>query len=60
MTFDGHQRDVCVARRIRTNTPLQALVTLNDSAYIDMARNFAYRLQKEINADVRWANKKGI
>lgn len=59
MTFDGIQRDVCVARRIRTNTPLQALVTLNDSAYIDMARNFAYRLQKEIHADVSGQIKKG-
>ncbi|HEU4858554.1 MAG TPA: DUF1553 domain-containing protein [Chitinophagaceae bacterium] len=59
MTFDGIQRDVCVARRIRTNTPLQALVTLNDSAYIDMARNFAYRLQKEVNADVSGQIKKG-
>jgi hypothetical protein len=50
-TFDGTSREVCVARRIRTNTPLQALVTLNDSAYIDMARNFAYRLQREVNGN---------
>ena len=41
ITFDGASREVCTARRIRTNTPLQALTTLNDSAYIDMARNFA-------------------
>ncbi len=59
MTFDGTQRDVCVARRIRTNTPLQALVTLNDSAYIEMARNFAYRVQKETGADVSGQIKKG-
>ncbi|HEY5772043.1 MAG TPA: DUF1553 domain-containing protein [Chitinophagaceae bacterium] len=58
-TFDGTAREVCVARRIRTNTPLQALVTLNDSAYIEMARNFAYRLQKEVNADVGAQIKKG-
>ncbi len=58
-TFDGTAREVCVARRIRTNTPLQALVTLNDSAYIEMARNFAYRLQKEVNADVSAQIKKG-
>jgi hypothetical protein len=51
-TFDGTSREICNARRIRTNTPLQALVTLNDSAYIEMARNFAYRLQKEVNAGV--------
>jgi hypothetical protein len=45
MTFDGTAREVCTARRIRTNTPLQALVTLNDSAYLEMARYFAYRMQ---------------
>jgi len=58
-TFDGTAREVCTARRIRTNTPLQALVTLNDSAYIEMARNFAYRLEKEVNADVSGQIKKG-
>jgi hypothetical protein len=50
-TFDGTSREVCNARRIRTNTPLQALVTLNDSAYIEMARSFAYRLKKETGKD---------
>ncbi|WP_290712596.1 DUF1553 domain-containing protein, partial [Flavihumibacter sp. CACIAM 22H1] len=44
MNFDGAQRVVCNARRIRTNTPLQALVTLNDSVYIDLARHFAERM----------------
>ena len=47
MTFDDVAREVCTARRIRTNTPLQALVTLNDEAYLEMARYFAYRMQKE-------------
>ena len=47
IAFDGVQRVVCNARRIRTNTPLQALVTLNDSAYLNMARSFAYRMKKE-------------
>ncbi len=48
MTFDGRDREVCTARRIRTNTPLQALATLNDSVYIEGARHFADRMQKEI------------
>lgn len=47
MTFDGAAREVCTARRIRTNTPLQALVTLNDESFLDAARHFAYRMQKE-------------
>jgi len=58
-TFDGTSREVCTARRIRTNTPLQALVTLNDSVYIEMARHFAYRLQKEVSGDVSGQIKKG-
>ena len=49
MTFDGVAREVCTARRIRTNTPLQALTTLNDSAYVDIARNFAYRMKEKTN-----------
>jgi hypothetical protein len=40
-TFDGVGREVCLSRRIRTNTPLQAFVTLNDSAYVEMAYQFA-------------------
>ncbi|WP_052272969.1 DUF1553 domain-containing protein [Flavihumibacter solisilvae] len=47
ISFDGAQRVVCNARRIRTNTPLQALVTLNDSVYLDLARHFAGRMIKE-------------
>jgi len=58
-TFDGTSREICTARRIRTNTPLQALVTLNDSAYIEMARNFAYRLQKETSKNVNDQIKRG-
>jgi hypothetical protein len=45
LTFDATSREVCTARRIRTNTPLQALVTLNDSAYLDLAHQFALRMQ---------------
>ena len=44
MTFDGVAREVCTARRIRTNTPLQALAGLNDEACLDMTRQFAARL----------------
>lgn len=47
MTFDGSAREVCTARRIRTNTPLQALVTLNDSVYVEAAHHLALRMLKE-------------
>jgi hypothetical protein len=59
VAFDGAQRVVCSARRIRTNTPLQALVTLNDEAYIDMARHFARRMQKEGGKQVNTQIAKG-
>ena len=51
MTFDGVAREVCTARRIRTNTPLQALVGLNDEAALDMARQLAARLERSLPAN---------
>jgi hypothetical protein len=47
MMFDGSAREVCVSRRIRTNTPLQALVTLNDSSFVVASRSFASWMMKE-------------
>jgi hypothetical protein len=44
MTFDGSARELCTARRIRTNTPLQALVTLNDSVYVEASAHLAQRM----------------
>ena len=41
MTFDGSSREFCLSRRINTNTPLQALITLNDPVYLEAAREFA-------------------
>ncbi|MEO7960682.1 MAG: DUF1553 domain-containing protein [Ginsengibacter sp.] len=52
ITFDGPQRVVCSARRITTNTPLQALAALNDSAYLDLSKHFAIRMQKEVGNNV--------
>ena len=37
ITFDGSSREMCTSRRIPTNTPLQALVTLNDEVHIEAA-----------------------
>jgi len=44
LTFDAPTGDVCAARRIATNTPLQALVTLNDPAHIEFAQALAKRM----------------
>ncbi|MBB6048487.1 DUF1553 domain-containing protein [Armatimonas rosea] len=46
-TFDAPSREFCTVRRLPTNTPLQALVTLNDPAYLEMAVGLAKRLQTE-------------
>ena len=40
-TFDVSNREVCEVRRLRTNTPLQALVTLNDPAFFEAAQSLA-------------------
>ena len=45
--FDAPNREVCTIRRPRTNTPLQALVTLNDPVYIEAAQALARRMVKE-------------
>ena len=46
-TFDAPSREVCTIRRPRTNTPLQALVTLNDPAYVEAAQALARRMIRE-------------
>jgi len=59
MTFDGVSREICAPRRIRTNTPLQALVTLNDEAYWEMAKYFGIRMKKEGGNDIAAQISKG-
>ena len=46
-TFDAPERTNCTIRRIRTNTPLQALVTLNDPCFVEAAQGLARRIVKE-------------
>jgi hypothetical protein len=51
MFFDESKRQTCEVRRALTNTPLHALVTLNDIAYVEAARAMAQRVLKEGGVD---------
>lgn len=44
LTYDAPPRDVCTPRRVVTNTPLQALVSLNDPAFMELAQAMARRM----------------
>ena len=46
-TFDAPSREVCTVRRSRTNTPLQALVTMNDPVYIEASQALARRMSEK-------------
>ncbi|RYU96339.1 DUF1553 domain-containing protein [Emticicia agri] len=47
MSFDAPSREFCQLRRLRTNTPLQALVTLNDPTYVEAAQELAKNMLKK-------------
>lgn len=47
LAFDAGSGEVCLIRRVRTNTPLQALVTLNDTVFIEAAGALSQRMASE-------------
>ena len=54
--FNAPSRETCVVRRERTNTPMQALVTLNDPQFIEAARNVAERALANCESDAARAD----
>ncbi len=59
-TFDAPSRENCTMRRLPTNTPLQAFVTMNDPAFVEMAQALGRRMIKEGGASVAERARYGL
>jgi hypothetical protein len=64
LAFDAPSREECVAERVRSNIPQQALTLLNDPTYVEAARVFATRIIKEGGAEpgqrIAWAFREAL
>lgn len=50
LTFDAAERNVCVAKRQQTSTPMQSLILLNDPQFVEAARMLAERVIREADS----------
>jgi hypothetical protein len=58
ISFDAGSREVCLSKRLVTNTPLQALATLNDPVYLDAAKSLSQKVWVESGKNPEVAIKK--
>jgi len=49
--FDTASRQTCTVKQVRTNTPLHALITLNDVTFVEAARGLAERTVREVGTE---------
>lgn len=59
-TFDAPERSSCLSRRQKTNTPLQALVLLNDPTYVEAAKVLGEQMSQfdDVSKSIRFAYRK--
>jgi hypothetical protein len=50
--FDAPSREICAIKRVRTNTPLQSFVTMNDPVYVEASQALGRRIVREGGPDV--------